>query len=55
MTDLTRRNVIRQLDAMGVEDFEIGVLVPEQGEEDAKMMLREWDRDTLLSFPCFSR
>ncbi|MEM7083769.1 MAG: DNA-primase RepB domain-containing protein [Pseudomonadota bacterium] len=47
-TDLTRRNVIRQLDAMGVEDFEIGVLVPEQGEEDAKMMLREWDRDTLL-------
>ena len=48
MADLTRRNVIRQLDAMGVEDFEIGVLVPEQDGDDAKMMLREWNRETLL-------
>ena len=45
MADLTRRNVIRQLGAMGVE---IVVLVPEQDGDDAGMMLREWNREMLL-------
>ena len=46
--DLTRRNVIRQLDAMGVEQFEVGVLVPQDDSGDAKMLLRDWGRETLL-------
>ncbi|MCY3769290.1 MAG: DNA-primase RepB domain-containing protein [Gammaproteobacteria bacterium] len=48
MADSTRREVIRQLDAMAVEDLEVGVLTPERKNEPARMILRQWNRENLL-------
>ncbi len=48
MADSTRREVIRQLDAMAIEDMEVGVLISGRKDGSSRMMLREWNRAHLL-------
>ncbi len=48
MADSTRREVIRQLDAMAIEDMEVGVLIPGRKDGSSRMILREWNRAHLL-------
>lgn len=48
MVDFTRRNVQRQLKAMGVDRVEVGVLAPGQDKADNKMSLRTWTIDQAL-------
>ncbi len=51
MESATHRAVKRQIEAMGVPVFEVGVLMPAQetgeNKRDAQMLLRTWDAETL--------
>lgn len=48
MVDFTRRNVERQLAAMGVDRVEVGVLDPGRSKEGHPMSLRTWTIDEVL-------
>jgi RepB DNA-primase from phage plasmid len=48
MADRTREGVERQVSAMGVEVFEVGVFQPDIPGREARMLLRTWDTETLL-------
>lgn len=50
MSELTRKIVTRQAEAMGVEIFEVGLYKPavEGGSSEPEMLPRTWDKATLL-------